>query len=375
VNMLSFAFRNLYRRPARTILTISAISLGIAAVVALTSIAWGFEASWQKANDARGTDLIVTKIASENAMPSAFKSDLYAKELKTYPQVKEVAGLLSEMLSVNDTAPPLFVFGWEYGCYLWNHLSLKDGRWPANDSEPVIMIGSLAAELLHKKIGDVLEIEGHSFQIAGIFESSAMVENSALLMTLTNAQLITDKHGKVNVLNIKLKDGFVDKDIEQFKQQVHAKMPGFSAITSGELVHSNTIVRISKAMSNATILISSLVGALVVFNTMLMSINERKKDIGVLIALGWEKSSIMRLICYESIVLTLFGGLIGIALGVGLTIGLENMELMRGKIEAIFPASFVIEVVFLSVFIGLLGGIYPAFSAARLRPSDAMRHE
>ena len=53
MNLLTFALGNLYRRPARSLLTIVAISLGIAAVVALTSIAWGFEASWQKANDAR----------------------------------------------------------------------------------------------------------------------------------------------------------------------------------------------------------------------------------------------------------------------------------------------------------------------------------
>src|ERR1035441_756155 len=85
VNLFSFAFGNLYRRPARTVLTVSAISLGIAAVVALTSIAWGFEASWQKANDARGTDLIVTRMSSENAMPSAFAAHDQEQALKTFP--------------------------------------------------------------------------------------------------------------------------------------------------------------------------------------------------------------------------------------------------------------------------------------------------
>jgi putative ABC transport system permease protein len=75
MNLFDFALLNLYRRPARTGLTVSAIAIGIAAIVALTSIAWGFEASWQKANDARGTDLIVTRIASENTMPSPFPAE------------------------------------------------------------------------------------------------------------------------------------------------------------------------------------------------------------------------------------------------------------------------------------------------------------
>jgi putative ABC transport system permease protein len=67
-----FALLDLLRRPARSLLTISAIAVAIAAIVSLTSIAWGFEASWQRANDLRGTDLIVTRVASENTMPASF---------------------------------------------------------------------------------------------------------------------------------------------------------------------------------------------------------------------------------------------------------------------------------------------------------------
>jgi putative ABC transport system permease protein len=375
VTLTSFAFGNLYRRPARTVLTVSAIALGIAAVVALTSIAWGFEASWQKANDARGTDLIVTRAASENTMPSPFLEANPRQILKGYPHVLEVVGLLSEMLSVGDNSPPLFVFGWAYGSYLWDHLKLLEGRWPGNDTEPVILIGSMAATLLHKKTGDTVEIEGRPLQVTGIFESSAVVENGALLMTLAQAQQITDKPGKVNVLNIKLDGRTSDADVEDIKARVRATMPGFIAITSGELVRKNAVVRISKAMSNATILIASLVGALVVFNTMLMSINERTREIGVLLALGWQRRTIMKLVCCESIILTLVGGCFGILMGIAITWGLEHLDLMRGKIDAVFSGPFLIAVLGLSVILGIIGGIYPALKAANLLPSHALRQE
>jgi putative ABC transport system permease protein len=375
MNLLRFALDNLYRRPARTLLTISAIALGIAAVVALTSIAWGFEASWQKANDARGTDLIVTRVASENTMPSPFRSEKVQQTLEAMPQVKEVVGLLSEMLTVSENSPPVFVFGWVYGSYLWDHLKLLDGRWPAERMEQVVVIGSLAAEMLHKKIGDQVEIEGVSFQIAGIFESSAVVENGALLMTLDQAQKITDKPGKVNVLNIKVDASASEADLNAIKARVKQTLPGFVAITSGELVRKNAVVRLSKAMSSATILVASLVGALVVFNTMLMSISERTREIGVLLALGWQRSTIMKLIVSESVILSLAGGVLGILFGVGITWGLEHIELMRGKIDAIFSLPFFFAVLGLSVLLGILGGLYPAFKAARLLPSNALRHE
>ena len=375
MNLFGFALGNLYRRPARSSLTIAAISLGVASIVALTSIAWGFEASWQMANDARGTDLIVTRIASENAMPSPFLADKLQATLKGYPHVQEVVGLLSEMLSVGDNAPPVFVFGWEYGSYLWQHLRLIDGRLPANDTDADIVLGSLAAELLHKKVGDAVEVEGRQFLIRGIFESPAVVENGAVVMTLTLAQQITDKPGKVNILNIKLDDHASDSVIDDFKTRVRETLPGYLAITSGELVRKNAVVRISKAMSNATTLIASLVGALVVFNTMLMSINERTREIGVLLALGWQRQTIVKLIVSESVVLSLAGGLAGILIGIAIAGGLEHVELMRGKIEAVFSMPFLIAILGLSVVLGVAGGLYPALKAARMLPSQALRQE
>jgi putative ABC transport system permease protein len=369
------ALRNLYRRPTRSLLTIVAIALGIATVVALTSIAWGFEASWQKANDVRGTDLIVTRNASENTMPSPFLSTKPTQVIKTSRLVQDVVGMLSEMWSVGEASPPVFVFGWAYGSYLWDHLRLIEGRWPSNDNEPAVVVGALAAGLLHKKTGDKVEIEGRQFQVVGLFESPAMVENGALLMTLSQAQLVSDKIGKVNVLNLKLQTNVTENEIQDLKKWIGEKLPGFVAITSGELVGKNTIVRVSKAMSNATILLASILGALMVFNTMLMSINERTKEIGILLALGWRRRTVIKLIVGESSILTLAGGVIGILVGIAMALGLEHLELMRGKIDAIFPVPFLIAVLGLSILIGILGGLYPALKAAHLLPSRALRQE
>ena len=375
MNLFRFALENLYRRPARTLLTVSAIALGIAAVVALTSIAWGFEASWQKANDARGTDLIVTRISSENTMPSPFLAEQARQTLAGFPQIRQVVGLLSEMLSAGEDAPPLFVFGWAYGSYLWEHLRLLEGQWAASDSASSAVLGALAAEMLHKKVGDKIELEGQSFEVVGIFESSAVIENGAIILSLSQMQRITDKPGKVNILNIKLNEQATEADIRELKARVRASMPGFIAITSGELVQKNAVVRISKAMSDATILIASLVGALVVFNTLLMSVNERTREIGLLLALGWQRRTVMQLILGEAVLLTLAGGVAGILLGIGITTLLENIALMRGKIDAVFTLQFLFGVLALSVLLGILGGIYPALKAARLQPSHALRQE
>lgn len=375
MNLLQIAHRNLKRRPMRSALTIAAVAIGVAAIVALTGIAWGFEASWQSANDMRGTDLIVTRMASENSMPTPFLAAGNETTLKAMPHVAQVVGLLSEMLSVSEDAPPVFVFGWVWNSYLWTHLRLVEGRWPASDTESTVVLGSIAADLLHKRVGDSIEIEGAPFAVVGIFESPAMVENGALIVTLTRAQEITDKPGKVNVLNIKLDSTASIADVDEVKRRVRATMPGYVAFTSGELVRQNAIVRIAKAMSDATILVASLVGALVVFNSMLMSVNERTREIGILQAIGWRKGTILRLLVGEAVLLTLTGGIAGTALGVLATLGLEHLDLMRGKIDAVFSPGLLLCIPLLSTAVGLVGGLAPALHATRLRPSEALRHE
>ena len=375
MNLLGFALGNLRRRPARTVLTVSAIALGIAAIVALTGIAWGFEASWQKANDARGTDLIVTRVASENTMPTPFAAAGPQRELETYARVTQVVGLLSEMLSVSADAPPCFVFGWTYRSYLWDHLRMVSGREPASDEAAEVVLGSLAAQLLRKKTGDTLEIEDQSFRVVGVFEADTVVESGAIVMTLGEMQKIMDKPGKVNVLNLKLQAGTSQSEMQEIRDRVRRSMPGFAAITSGELVRQNAVVRISKAMSNATMLIACLVGALVVFNTMLMSINERTKEVGILLALGWQRRTVMALVFAESVALTMSGGAIGVLLGVAMTWVLEHADLLRGKIDAVFSLPFLAGTLALSVVLGIAGGAFPALKAARMRPAQALRHE
>jgi putative ABC transport system permease protein len=375
MTLLEFALHNVRQRPARSLLTVMAVALGVAAAVALTGIAWGFEASWQKANDARGTDLIVTRLASTNAMPSPFRAEPLQSELRGYPKVRDVVGLLSEMLGVEVGAPPLFVFGWTHDSYLWRHLRLVEGRWPAHTDEPAVVIGGVAAGLLAKKVGDTLEIEGRRLPVVGVFESTAAIENGAVLMTLTQAQQTTDKPGKVNVLNVMLDADATEADVDAIKARIRERAPGFVAITSGELVGQNTVVRIAKAMSNATTLIAALVGILIVFNTMLMSVNERTREIGILLALGWHRRTVIQLVCGEAALLTLAGGIAGVLVGVGLTWQLEHLDLLRGKIDANFPLSFLMTMPLLAMLVGTVGGLYPALKASRLTPAHALRQE
>src|ERR1017187_1987425 len=197
--------KNLLRRSTRSVLTIVGIAVGIAAVVALTSIAWGFETSWVHAYTARGTDLVVTKVMSESPIPAPFDQHR-ASEILDVPHVVQASGMLTDLMSIED-ASTMLVYGWPRGTFVWEHLRLVEGRWPANDDERVVVLGSVAKDILKKTVGASVQIETTTFTVCGVFESDAVLESGAVVMTLPRFQETMDQAGKINFLNVKLAPG------------------------------------------------------------------------------------------------------------------------------------------------------------------------
>jgi putative ABC transport system permease protein len=373
VSFLTLVFKNLLRRPTRSLLTTTGIALGIAAVVALSSIAWGFQRSWEQAYTARGTDLIITKVTSRSPLPAPFSESIKADLLKL-PHVQSVSGLLSDMISVED-APTVLVFGWERNSFLWGHLKLVTGRWPADDTEKSVVIGAVAAEMLKKSVGDTLHIENDDFQVCGIFDSTALVENGTVIMALRQMQRVMETEDKVNFFNLRLAAGTTDAEMEGLRQTIKNRFPGFNAFTGGEVAQNNTGIQAAKAMSWATSLIALVVGAVGVMNTMLMSVFERTHEIGILLAIGWRRSRIVRMIIYESTALSFIGGIGGIALGFAAVKLLEATPWVRGKIEGEVSLLLFALALGIALGLGVLGGLYPAYHGSRLHPSEALRQE
>lgn len=370
---LTVVGKNLLRRPTRSLLTIAGIAIGIGAVVALASIAWGFQKSWEQAYSVRGTDLVVTKITSQSPLAASFDGSIKA-DIVRLPHVDQACGLLSDLVSIED-APTMLVFGWELDGFLWHHLSLVAGRWPANNAENAVVIGSVAAGILNKSVGSPIHIETGDYTVCGIFESGALVENGAVIMALPQLQSITDNPGRINFLNVKLSPGTTPEEIEELRRTIKSEFPGFQAFTTGEVARNNSAIQVAKAMSWATSIIALIVGAVGVMNTVLMSVFERTHEIGILLAIGWKRRRIVRLIIYESMVLSLAGGIVGIGLGVGAVKLLQTTAWMRGRIEGDMSLALFVIAIAIALGLGMLGGLYPAYRGSRLQPNEALRYE
>jgi putative ABC transport system permease protein len=373
MSFFALVVENVMRRPGRSFLTSSGVAIGIAAVVILMSLASGFERSWGAAYNASGADLLVGKITTRRPLPTPFPGTA-AAELGSLPQVAQAASVLTDLLSVEE-APAVLVFGWEPKSFLWDHLTLIEGRWPADDTERTVALGTVAAEMLGKSLGDPVQIETLEYRVCGRFASQALSENGAILMTLRQLQSVTGREDQVNFVTLKLKPGAGPEALDAVRAEVRRRFSGFSAETSGEVVRRNIAIQAAKAMSLATSLVALVIGAVGITNTVLMSVLERRHEIAVLLALGWRRTRIVKMIVIESALLSVVGGLTGVVIGFAALHALQWASWFRGKIDTQASVWLLGSAVLLSVCLGALCGLYPAWRGVRTPVIDGLYHE
>ncbi len=366
MTLLQFTLKNLSRRPLRTALTIMGIGAGIAAVVALIGLARGLSESWNDAYKARGTDLVVRKGSGLQAQP--FDAHLI-DQIKTHPAISAATNLLVETLSV-ESVPLMVVSGREWGSFLWDSLTIIEGRMPKDASEKAIVLGKLAAESLAKKIGDTVTLETDDFTIVGIADGKAFVENGSLFLSLPLLQAVMTKQDRVNFINIKLHQPAQANAIRDLLQK---QLTGYTVETAEDSTKNNDGVKTLEAMNWATSVVALLVGTFGVINTMFMSVFERTREIGILIALGWRRNRILRMIIAESVALCAAAGVLGTLFGVLLLKVLARTPFMSGKLEPYIGLDLIGLALALAIIVGLISGLYPAYHCTKINPSMALR--
>ena len=373
MSFFALVIQNVLRRPGRSLLTAIGIAVGVAAGVILISLAWGFERSWGAAYDASGADLLVGKNTTRRPLPTPFSGSTVTV-LRQLPQVGDAAGVLTELLSIEDS-PAVLVFGWEPNSFLWNHLSLLDGRWPKDSDERVVALGSVAADMLAKSVGDTVQIEESQYRVCGRFTSPSFSENGAAVMALRQLQAATSREDQINFVTLRLKPGAGPNALNQVRAEVRSRLSGFTAETSGDLLRRNVAIQAAKAMSLATSLVALVIGAIGITNTILMSVLERRHEIAVLLALGWRRARVMKMIVIESTLLSAVGGLTGVMLGVLTLRALQWSPWFRGKIDTDASLFLLASALLLSVCLGALCGLYPAWRGARVPVIEGLYHE
>jgi putative ABC transport system permease protein len=161
--------------------------------------------------------------------------------------------------------------------------------------------------------------------------------------------------------------------VERLCEEINKLVPEGRAVVAGDNISKSEAYRIAQAMSWGTSLLAVLVGVLGVMNTMLMTVFERTQEICILLALGWKRWRIIRMVLWESAMLGLLGGVAGVLIGAVGVRFLGMTPAIRGLLEPDLSIGLLAISVGLAVAVGVVSGLYPAWRSSRLLPSRALQ--
>jgi putative ABC transport system permease protein len=383
MSFFGFLLKNLWRRRTRTLLTILGVAVAMATVVSLRGVAHGFERSFRHNFEHREADLLVTQTGVSDQLRSDIDERIGPK-IAAIPGVRRVTAGLVEFVDMQrgESTLSAIINGWTLGGSQFDDLTMLSGRELRSGERRKIILGKILAENLKKQVGDFVEIQRYQFEIVGIYQSFTPHENGGGVVPLTELQELMLRRGSVTGFTVVLESAENKEEmLELVRSQINDLKDDegvpyrISAQTTREYVSKALPIRLAHGMAWVTSFIALLIGAISMLNTMIMSVMERTKEIGILRAIGWRMRRVVYMVMGEAMLLSLAATGVGTMAAYGvlrfLSVHPQTSTFITGELAPIV----LLEGLVMTLVVALCGGSYPAFRAARWLPSEALRHE
>jgi putative ABC transport system permease protein len=403
---LSVALRAVLRNKMRSFLTTLGVVIGVAAVIAMMAIGAGAKAQVEQAFAAMGTNLLIVLPGSTTAggsfggfgsMPTLTWDDLAAirSEVPTVhavaPSLRSNQSLVSEEMnwtsSVTGTTPEYFgIRNWPIA--QGDYFTQAD----VDAGSKVIVLGQTVVSRLYgptaNPVGQSVRVGNTPFTVVGVAGKKGQsatgqdYDDAAFIPSTTFAHRIQGGLGKYMTGQMYVQATSAEttqralEDIRALLRERHHIASGgdddfsirnLSEIAGAQAQGTETMTTLLASVAA----VSLLVGGIGIMNIMLVSVTERTREIGIRMAIGAKPGSIMLQFLIEALVLSIAGGLLGVALGVGVA------GWLAGKFK--WPMQIQVDVIAISVgfsaLVGIVFGLYPARKASKLDPIDALRYE
>ena len=367
---LKLILTNLRRHRVRTAISIAGIAFSVAAMLTVVTILQGAVGMFAGLLSADSQVVVFEKNVSDLFFSSV--PDSVVQQLRQSRFVEHADPMLFGIVSSLDH-PIITCFG-----VVPEDTRLREGKWLAGSREQFgarpreVVLGERAAEFLKAGVGSTVAMGHGSFRVVGVLRTKNGFEDGGVFMPLADAQDFFHKEGTSSVITVKLRS----KDDEAaFVGDFDRGHTNLVALKNQDFDRSYSQFRILKTTAWAVGGCGLLLGGLGVANTMIMSVFTRIREIAILRVNGFSNRQISGMIFGESGVVSLLGALIGLAVGVGLIFTLKLIPAVHGYINADLKPLVFLLVLVLACITGILGALYPALYAMRVRAVEALRFE
>ena len=365
------AMRNLVRQRMRSGLTVLGIAVGIATVVALGVITGGLRDTVGSIVRTGGADFMVAQKGAADVSLSVVTQD-DADRLSARPDIATATRVLMHVVKVG--ANPYFVLqGYDPAELAATRPTVVAGRLLTPAARDEIMLGSRAAAALGAGPGGTMTVAAKRFRVVGVYRTGTIMFDSGAYAPLATVQQLAHKPDTLTAVFVKLRTG-VDHLAAQ--NAIEKQLPTLTAVSgTSDFGEVDQGLQLMDALELAVSALAVGIGAIGVMNTMIMSVFERTREIGILRAVGWRGARILRMIVIESVLLCLTAVVVGIALGIALSRAVLLVPTIANFLAPSYTAGTFVRAVLVGVVVGLAGAAYPAVRAVKLSPMEALRHE
>jgi putative ABC transport system permease protein len=404
-HLISLTIRNIIRRKARSILTVVSVIIGITAVIALILLSNGLLNAVESQFDAFGLDTLFIMPMTygggvfggegppDFSSRTAYDQQLKIKDAENIQKLAEVDKVyyfsykmstleyrneekiqLNIMMPAKDFDDVIDVMG----------IDLREGKTIQGQTSRKVVIGPYLAEKMFSRkidVGDKLKIDGHDFRVVGILEPVGNVQDDSQLYTTREVGVsLFGIDDRIEQIIVTAKE---NQDIDAVKNAVEKRLEkdyeedSFAIFTSQQILDIiQSVLSMLTIVLVAIALISVVVGSIGIMNSIYTSVLERIGEIGILKSIGAKVSDIIFLFLIESVVLSLIGGIIGLGFGYGIAKLVEWYAMSKGfdMLVIVITPNIILLAIGLSLFVGIISGIFPSKKAAKLKPVDALRN-
>ena len=380
--------KNITRKRGRFTLTLIGITIGIAALVTLFSLGYGLEGEIKKQANLLGANLVVTPkgwcayeqiaVLTGEQLPEAIPVEDVEKisgidGITAVPYLTERSAIMNNPVPVVGIIPAVMQ---EFKSW-----DVAKGEYLAAEEDQNVVIGNGLEEQFSLSVGDSIRIRGREFAVKGILAETGTSDDIAIFMPLTVVQEIYDTGENVSYIAVRVDD---ITRVDEYTLRIE-EAANVAVISDRQLL--NSVLAITGAVGNTLQLIAIVAVVAACFgvaNTMTMAVHERKREIGILKAIGAKNRAIFDIFLLESIVYGVFGGLLGLAVGFAFSyfasplITQNEFTAFLGSSQGLSLSDIGVvaaQTLAISVGVSILSGLYAARRASKLPPVEAINYE